>query len=331
MADQLPSLLDSQTPVKVRAELAELSEAIDTQVPRKRDGQRNLLIGTWNIKDFGSLTEKWAAGAGDSPKRDWRALWAITEIVSRFDVIAIQEVTGDLKALRTLLKTLGRRWNFLMTDVTRGNAGGGERIAFLFDTARVELSGLAAELVVPREWQDEISPGTLREQFARTPYAVSFRAGSETFILATLHVKYGNVPADRVQELHAVARWMKEWAEQANRWHHNLLVLGDFNIDRRNDDLWRAFVSTGLTVPQALDNVRRSIFADPDDPQREKFYDQIAWFEDGHNRLLDMEFISAGGVDFVPHLYTDPQMTKQSLQYRMSDHYPLWVEFACRE
>jgi len=83
-------------------------------------------------------------------------------------------------------------------------------------------------------------------------------------------------------------------------------------------------------VPAELDSVRRSIFADPDNPQREKFYDQIAWFEDGRDRLLDMAFLSAGGIDFVPHLYTDPKMTRQSLQYRMSDHYPLWVEFACR-
>ncbi len=330
MADALPSLHQSRTPKSAREELEELARAIDLQVPAKRHAPRNLLVGTWNIKEFGSLTEKWRSGPDDSPKRDWRALWAITEIVSRFDVIAVQEATGDLKALRTLMKTLGPRWSFLMTDVTRGTAAGGERIAFLFDTARVELSGLACELVVPQEWLDEISPGALRTQFARTPYAVSFRAGQETFILVTLHVDYGDSSSDRIPELQAIARWMKEWADQTNRWHHNLLVLGDFNIDRYDDELWRAFVMTGLTVPEALDNVPRSIFADPAKPRTAKFYDQIAWFIDGRQKLLDLEFRSAGGVDFVPYLYTQPKMTKSSLQWRMSDHYPLWVEFGCR-
>ena len=150
MSSPLPPLADA--PDGVRADMAALRAALDARVPRKRDLQRNLLVATWNLKDFGSLTEAWLAGASDSPKRDWRALWAIAEIVSRFDVVALQEVTGDLRALRTLMKTLGPQWQFLMTDVTQGAAGGGERMAFVFDSARVQLSGLACELVVPPEW-----------------------------------------------------------------------------------------------------------------------------------------------------------------------------------
>jgi len=328
MSEPLPSLNAPGTPRIVRDEMAELRQRLDDTVPPKRLAQRNLLIATWNIKDFGSLTEKWVSGGNDSPKRDWRALWAITEIVSRFDVVAIQEVTGDLKALRTLIKTLGTNWGFLMTDVVKGDDGGAERLAFVYDRTRVELSGLAGELVVPQEWLDEIGAGALRKQFARTPYAVSFRAGEETFILVTLHVDYGKSAADRLPELKAIARWMKEWAGQTNRWHHNLIALGDFNIDRHNDDLWRAFVSTGLEVPVQLDQVPRSIFADPGQPRLEKYYDQIAWFTKGKRRLLDLELLAAGTFDFVPLLYTDLGMAKQSLQYRMSDHYPLWVEFA---
>jgi len=330
MAKALPPLSHASVPQSVRAELTDFAVSLDTQIPGKRHIPRNLLIATWNIKEFGSLTEKWRSGSDDSPKRDWRALWAIADIVSRFDIVALQEVTGDLKALRTLLKTLGPRWSFLMTDINRGDAGDGERIAYLFDTARVELSGLAAELVVPAEWLNEISEDALKTQFARAPYAVSFRAGQETFILVTLHVTYGDVPADREPELRAIARWMKDWARRSNRWHHNLLVLGDFNIDRVGDDRWRAFAETGLTVPAELDSVPRTIFADPANPQRGRYYDQIAWFEDGPERLIDMTFLDAGGVDFVPFLYTDPQMTKQSLQWRVSDHYPLWVEFGVR-
>ena len=102
---------------------------------------------------------------------------AIGEIVRRFAVIALQEVKGDLRALRDLLKWLGPDWAFLMTDTTLGAAGNSERMAFLFDRRRVEPSGLACELVVPEEWFNEIAPDALRRQFARTPYAVSFRSG----------------------------------------------------------------------------------------------------------------------------------------------------------
>lgn len=110
----------------------------------------------------------------------------------------------------------------------------------------------------------------------------------------------------------------------------NLIALGDFNIDRHDDELWQAFVSTGLTVPAPLHAVKRSIFAGDDGSSLDKYYDQIAWFQTGGRRKLSMEFVSAGSFDFVPFLYTELGMPKSSLQHRLSDHYPLWVEFYCR-
>jgi endonuclease/exonuclease/phosphatase family metal-dependent hydrolase len=230
-----------------------------------------------------------------------------------------------------MMKFLGDDWAFLMTDVTRGAAGNNERMAFVFDRRRVQPSGLACELVVPPEWlesEEEIGEDALDRQFVRTPYGVSFRAGSTTFILVTLHVDYGNGSAGRIPELNGIARWMAEWAGQTNRWHQNLIVLGDFNIDRQGDDLWQAFTSTGLTVPGDLNVVPRSIFADPNEPTLEKFYDQIAWFVDANaNARLDMEYVRGGHFDFLPHVYRGLNLTKRSIWFRISDHYPLWAEF----
>ena len=155
------------------------------------------------------------------------------------------------------------------------------------------------------------------------------QAGETTVILVTLHVLYGKAAVDREPELAAIARWLAEWARQENRWHHNLVVLGDFNIDRQGDVLWRAFTSTGLVVPPALHEVRRSIFADPGEPTLGKFYDQIAWFGSGRSQLLGLDLLNAGGFDFVPLLYRDVGMSRAQMQYRLSDHYPLWVEFGC--
>lgn len=322
----MPDILDS-APAKVALELAGLKSALDLAIPAKNAG-KNLLIASWNLRAFGSLTRKWTATGNDSPKRDLRGLRAIIEIISRFDVIAIQEVVGDLRALRDMMKYLGNDWSFLMTDVTAGDKGNNERMAFVFDRRRVQPSGLAAEIVIPPEWRDVLGPGTLDRQFARTPYAVSFRAGKQTFVLVTLHVEFGDSSDDRVQELRDIARWMREWADRSNRWHQSLLTLGDFNIDRRGDDLWQAFTSTGLTVPEDLHKVPRTIFSDPDNPDLDKFYDQIAWFETGSKRQrIELEYVKGGGFDFLPHVYRDTGLSKSSISFRVSDHYPLWTEF----
>ncbi|MCP4004987.1 MAG: endonuclease/exonuclease/phosphatase family protein [bacterium] len=317
--------ITSTPPQSVQGDLDALSDALDAQIPAQIDD--NLLIATWNIRSFGSLTRKWTAAAGDSPKRDLRGLRAIIEIISRFDVVAVQEVTGDLRSLRDMMKFFGPAWSFLMTDITLGDDGHSERMAFVFNRDRVQPSGLAAELVVPPE-QLGIGEDALQQQFARTPYAVSFRAGETTFILVALHVTYGDAPEDRVPELKAIAKWMNDWARRSTKWHHNLLVLGDFNIDRSGDPLWEAFSSTGLTVPDALNDVPRSIYDDPGDPSDNAFYDQIAWFTTGSGkRRLDIDFVSAGGFDFRDLVYRNQSLTNSSLSFRMSDHFPLWVEF----
>ena len=101
----------------VAAELAGLRAALDQAIPPKAL-DFNLLIATWNIRSFGNLTEKWHAETNDSPKRDLNALLSIAEIISRFDVIALQEVRGNIKALRHMLKVLGPDWSFTLTDVS---------------------------------------------------------------------------------------------------------------------------------------------------------------------------------------------------------------------
>lgn len=326
MSRALPDLRTA--PAVVRAEMAALRSALDSQVPPKREVERNILIATWNIRAFGGLTDKWKSASGDSPKRNRRGLHAIAEIVSRFDVVAVQEIVGDLRALRTLIKTLGPNWGFLITDINLGSKGNKERAGYLFDKRRIDLSGLAGELSAPDDPDvlKALSPQEPFRQFARTPYAVSFRAGSDTFILVTAHVLFGDSAADRTAELTALANWMADWAKRTARFNQNLMVLGDFNIDRRGDANFDAFTSTGLEVPAELNAVPRTIFGDG--PNDRKFYDQIAWFTSGRKRQLTLEFVTAGGFDFSDLLFQSaPNLSKASMSFRVSDHLPLWAEF----
>jgi hypothetical protein len=124
------------------------------------------------------------ARRSDTPKRDLHALACIRDIVKRFDVVAIQEAQKWLAALRELLVGLGRDWSVILTDPVEDDKGDDERLAFLFDRSRVEVDGLACELVVPYSWSRSKRPKTgiaaiaLDRQFARTPYAVSFKRRS---------------------------------------------------------------------------------------------------------------------------------------------------------
>ena len=318
----MPTIFD-EPPPDIAERLALLRAFLDAELP-VRAIDRNLLIATWNIRAFGDLTEKWQSNDDDSPKRDLGSLLFIKEIVSRFDVVALQEVKDNIKALRHMLKALGSHWGFLLTDVTLGSAGNGERMAFLYDTRRVKPSGLAGELVVPQEWlaSEGIDPATMTQQFARTPYAVSFQAGRDTFILTTLHVIYGKA-GDRTPELAGIARWLADWAAREESWGHNLIALGDFNIDRAGDANYEAFTSTGLRPAPELENAPRTIFESGQD----SFYDQIAWFTgESSAPKLSLAYNNRGGFVDFPQFF-DGVMTRQSLSWRISDHYPLWVEF----
>ena len=313
-------------PQKVVDELKALNTALDGKIPAKK---KNLLIATWNICTFGGLTSNFNTEVSGSPKRNTRWLYFIADIVKRFDVVAIQEVRGNLRALRHLMGRLGPEWGFLLTDVTRGSKGNDERLAFLFDTTRVKPSGLACELVVPEDDSKYLSANSFQQQFVRTPYAASFVSGKQTFILVTLHVNYGKSSADRIRELKAIANWMSRWASSSKRFHHNLIVLGDFNIDRSGDKLYTAFTDKGLTVPESLEGLPRTIFYKKGKKDTYTFYDQIAWFSDSrHKAKLNMDYRTGGSFDFKEEFVRDVEkISNTSLKFRMSDHYPLWVEF----
>src|SRR5690554_4758201 len=319
------SKITDNPPAHVIDEVKTLNHTLDVLLPAK-ELDKNVLIGTWNIRAFGGLTEKWEAGDRDSPKRDLQSILTIATILSRLDIIAVQEVKGNLKAFRHMLKLLGSHWSFILTDVSGGNEGNDERLAFLFDTRKVKLSGLACELVVPNEQVDAIDENAFSRQFARTPYAVSFLVDGKTFILVTLHVLYGKSPQDRTPELKGIAEWMRRWASNMHAFDQSLVVLGDFNIDRKGDQRYEAFVSTGLKVPEDLHEVGRTIY-----DGSTKFYTQIAWFENQKNvPQLSIDYIRGGIFNFGPHVLRERGLTPTQLSWRISDHLPLWAEFATR-
>jgi hypothetical protein len=110
--------------------------------------------------------------------------------VRRFDVCA---------AILTLLRALGLSWDVILTDAGLGDAPNDERLAYVFDRAAVQPSGLAGELVIDATtFGSQAVP--LQAQVARPPFLVSFQAGPAAvpvgLTLITLHVAYGKTAAD---------------------------------------------------------------------------------------------------------------------------------------
>jgi len=276
---------------------------------------KNLIVGTWNLRGFSKIYPQWEENLG-SPKRNLRALVYISEIIRLFDVIAIQEVKRDTSGIRILVENfLGPDWGLIISDVTSGEGGNAERLAFIFDKRRVQPSGLAGEIVLPPT-QD----GNPVTQFFRTPYIVGFKSGSESFALLTAHIKYGDTINDRIPEIKSLADYIATEIRdraKADGEERNLIVLGDFNIDTRGENpLFQAFISSGLVVPPQLSNLKTTYNTNA------KYYDQIAWFM-GENNLIDSG--KAGVIDFADAILKE--LPLEDMSFRVSDHFPLWVEF----
>jgi len=305
----------SSYPAEVLEDVVRLQRRIrKSGVPAKKTDQ-NLIIATWNIRALSEYFESWDENPG-SPKRNRRALVYIAEVIRHFDVVAIQELKRKTIAVRTIIaEFLGPHWDLILSDITVGGEGNTERLAFLFDTRRVNSSGLAGEIVLPPP-----KKGIPAEQFDRTPYIVGFETSGVPFTLLTAHIKYGKIPQARIGELKALADFTaneirdRSLSDSESR---NLIVLGDFNIDKRGDNpLFSAFVSTGLYVPKELLGVKTTY------GKEAKHYDQIAWFRS----LTDLSYNkNAGVVDFMGAVFR--KLTRKQASYRVSDHYPIWAEF----
>jgi hypothetical protein len=303
-------------PRPVVEDIARLRRRIAASGLPPKDTDTNLLIGTWNIRTFGRVYESWDESPR-SPKRNLRALANIAEVVRRLDIVAVQEVKRDTSGIRLLVdEFLGPNWGLILSDVTAGSEGNEERLAFVYDRRRVQPSGLVGEIVLP-----PTAAGDPVRQFARTPYLVGFRCREEPITLLTAHIRYGDRPEGRVEELEALAEYVaveiRERSRVGRGEEANLIVLGDFNIDRRGDNpLFRAFVSTGLVVPPQLMGVKTTY------GREAKYYDHVAWFMGE----LGLNYRGrAGAVDFAGAVYQGMGLGEMS--YRVSDHFPLWVEF----
>jgi hypothetical protein len=106
------------------------------------DSEMFIRLATWNIRELGA-NRKYG-------KRLDESLFYISEILSHFDLIAVQEVNEDLYDLNRITSILGKgSWDYIATDATEGRSGNGERMAFVFNKNKVSFKDIAGEVVLP--------------------------------------------------------------------------------------------------------------------------------------------------------------------------------------
>jgi endonuclease/exonuclease/phosphatase family metal-dependent hydrolase len=320
---------------RTAANLLNLRRQIRKEIPY-RTVNDTLLMATWNIRDFDS--NKFRHGP-----RLKESFFYIAEIISAFDIVAVQEVNADLSALKTVMQILGPNWDYITTDKTDGKSGNQERMAFVYDTRKVDFQKIAGEIVLP---QSKLVGDD--RQFARTPFLVSFQSGWFRFMICTVHLYYGSSTGEklqrRVDEIDAIAGFLAKRAEDESA---NYIVLGDFNIVSPEHKTMDALTRHGFVVPDELAQA-------PSNMLLNKHYDQIGFKArdgqvkfGGHSGVFNFyeTLFREEDVDIYRDRMTNEakldlgedglptdseENTKYYLSYwrtfQMSDHLPMWVE-----
>lgn len=333
--------------------LLKLRRQLDNDIPGK-DLDNNLLLATWNIRDFGKANRR---GFG---KRLPETHFYIAEVLSRFDFVAVQEV-NELDEWEEVMDILGPDWDYIATDVTDPRLGGnGERMTFVYDKRKVWFKHIAGEIVLPASMliskvEAELETGeelVAGKQFRRTPFLASFQAGWFKFDICTVHLYYGSASGaklqQRVEEIGAIAKYLSDRADEALKRNRSLILLGDFNIVHPEHKTMKALLKHNFKIPKSLQK--------PSNVKETAYYDQIAFktkdqvLEYTEKKAKKLNERNAGIFNLFKSIFTKKQFplykaaaakskngrdkTDAALEkyyandwrtYQFSDHKPMWV------
>jgi hypothetical protein len=307
---------------RVDSQLEALRRYRDTKpgraVPRKTPDR--LLLGTWNIANLGLHERR------DSDHR------LLAEILSWFDLCAVQEVNDDLSGLRGIQAELPGHYRVLFSDA----AGNAERLAYLYDSRKITLGEKVGEVAVPPSHVRHIRlPDSAQrfDGFDRNPYLALFRAGSLEILPVNVHLYFGSESAIAVNrrklETLALARWADLRRRSPNALSRHIVPLGDFNLPKpkrgaTDRPVYDELAARGLHLPGHSTEIGSSIASD-------NRYDQIAFFPGE----TEERFTGKLGVfDFDGAVFSSLYRSRglsdllAYLRYYLSDHRPMWAEFA---
>lgn len=259
-----------------------------------------LIIGSFNMQRL-----------GPTKLADRNLMEFYADIIRRFDVIALQEITSSdtntLPALVQAINANGSRYSYTISPPIGRTSRYLEQYAFVFDTTRVVSRQEAC--FVMRDEEDLLH----REPFIGRFATVGNVRNPFSFALINIHTD----PDEIATELNTLANvylivsdfFLRPAAGDFPE--DDVILLGDLNADPTR------FQNLGQ-VP----NVVPTIVGIPTNYTRSKTNDNILV-----NRVMTREFTGRSGVLDLQALYSLSQADAK----RISDHQPVWAEFYIQE
>lgn len=336
--DNYSRMMTEEDKKRTISNLLRLRKGIYSKIPNKTL-DTNLLLSSWNIKNFGTLK-----------KRTAESLYYIAEIINAFDIVAVQEVNRDLNDFKKVLRLLGSHWKYTLSDVTEGNSGNDERFGFIYDSRRVTHSGLSGEIVIPPEY---IENNTIIRQLKRTPTFTGFESGWRKFSIVSVHLHPGDGTDDkaiRKEEVRLLVEILKKKLNSSVLKDRNMIVLGDTNLYDDDDDIVKLITDTGFVESDglkgkftntSLNQIYDRVFLNVDE------YFKIATDNNGTEKggvfnLFDYVYINepseiANYQNLMRSHKEDPSNLTNNEEFesyfnkywkrnQISDHLPIWLE-----
>lgn len=325
--------------------LLRLKAGLMNDLPPRRT-EANLIVGSWNIVKFGA-----------SHQRLPESYFYIAEVIAAYDLIAIQEVKPSLMKLEKVVSLLGPDWAYMVNDVTEGAAGNQERSAYVYNTKRVRLSGLAGEITLWKELTDPLDADL--EQLSRAPFMTGFVTGWKKFAMVNLHLEpnaSSKAVKVRTQEVNLLLAALEK--KRKGLWSDNLVLVGDMNFYAdKDDENITSLLRAGFLECEGLKGKPTNVhIPDPTRDQVVETYDRMFFRANNYFRFGLGATGKPNGDVFDPYRYVfrpEDEDTYRDIflsQYggskdlasnadqrrdyyldtwrenQLSDHYPIWAE-----
>ena len=266
----------------IQERLLNLRRHLDKAIPAKKDTP-NVLLASWNIRKLGGL---------DYGGRMPEAIGYIAEIISRFHIVAIQEIYGDLQVLENIKEYLGKHWDYTFSDTAIGD---GYRLGYFFDKRKVRQSGPTNDLILPHK-QTRDAKGRFRYepvmQLLRPPFNCGFQIADTRILLCNLHLVFsGQHKGQRLRDLDNILSYWEQRLAQKNNWSKNIMLLGNFQSATLSAKELHLVKDRNFDIPTMLQL--------PSNVKQNRFYTQMAL----DKKITDLIPKQAGVFNFFDAVY----------------------------
>jgi hypothetical protein len=310
-------------------------------IPKKKNNEIDL--ATWNIANLGIQS------------RGENELGLIAYILSKFDIIAIQEVNEKLGHFdKIMADPVLSEFDYVLTDA----AGNKERLTVAYRKYLIEPKQLFAELgynpcgkTVNNKYvlEPAVQTHTLQGKktkiefynFSRNPFLSTWQVKNRNtcFLLTNAHIYYGDDVIgsakynNRIAEVYFLADWASKQRQKEGKesiYESNVILLGDMNVPKMdsNDPVYRALKRKGLVPSRYSTEAGTTV-------QEFCQYDQVV-FTNEKLKVVEIENQRAVVVDYDNFMFKDlwaqvisKERTltqfKAWCRWAISDHRPLFV------